>query len=124
MKRELKKKSEVLYKQFLKNKSNVMKMNEENYEIFYEFLKFLYSGNCKITDENVFALLETSSKYKMHSLSKLLIHYISENLKKENLFHAFQIAKKFGKMGKILEKKCWDFFYKNAEEIFSLETIY
>uniref|UniRef100_A0AC34G124 BTB domain-containing protein n=1 Tax=Panagrolaimus sp. ES5 TaxID=591445 RepID=A0AC34G124_9BILA len=49
-------------------KDEVIKISDYSFNDFYEFLHFLYTGDCKITEDNVFALTDMAEFYGIEYL--------------------------------------------------------
>uniref|UniRef100_A0A914PXF5 BTB domain-containing protein n=1 Tax=Panagrolaimus davidi TaxID=227884 RepID=A0A914PXF5_9BILA len=61
------------------NKGETIKIEKNSYNDFYEFLTFLYSGNCKLNDENIFSMIDLSEFYHVKSLQHRCDEYLSQN---------------------------------------------
>ena len=69
-------------------------------------MKFLYTDDCSLTENNAVFVLYLAEKYNVPSLSEKCVEFLAANLAEENVFVVLQQALKFDK--KKLENKCWD----------------
>ena len=101
--------SAVFYAMFygeLAEKNSVVQLSDTNDEILEEFLRFLYTDECKLTPDNAMFVLYLAKKYIVPSLGQRCIKFLEANLAVENAFTILQQAIQFDE--KKLEKKCWD----------------
>ena len=75
-------------------------------ESFKEFLRFLYTDDCKITAENAVGVLYLAKKYLISSLAEKCCEILEANIKPENVFVVLEQAIQFDE--KELEEKSWD----------------
>uniref|UniRef100_A0A914P983 BTB domain-containing protein n=1 Tax=Panagrolaimus davidi TaxID=227884 RepID=A0A914P983_9BILA len=54
-----------------KKKDEVVKIETYSYDNFYEFLRFIYTGGCNLTNENVFKLVDMAEFYAVQFLKEL-----------------------------------------------------
>uniref|UniRef100_A0AC35FWH1 BTB domain-containing protein n=1 Tax=Panagrolaimus sp. PS1159 TaxID=55785 RepID=A0AC35FWH1_9BILA len=66
----------MLSDRWTKKDENV-KIETYSYENFYEFLCFIYSGNCNITKENVFQLIDMAEFYGVSSFKMFCEKFLS-----------------------------------------------
>uniref|UniRef100_A0A914QGR8 BTB domain-containing protein n=1 Tax=Panagrolaimus davidi TaxID=227884 RepID=A0A914QGR8_9BILA len=68
------------------NKKETIEITTNSYNDFYEFLTFLYSGNCILNDENIFTMVDLSEFYQVREFNKKCDEYLSEKeYTKENI---------------------------------------
>uniref|UniRef100_A0A914PV58 BTB domain-containing protein n=1 Tax=Panagrolaimus davidi TaxID=227884 RepID=A0A914PV58_9BILA len=60
------------------NKEETIEIKTNSYDDFYEFLTFLYSGNCKLNDENIFSMVDLSDIYHVNELRQKCDEYLSQ----------------------------------------------
>uniref|UniRef100_A0A914PTY0 BTB domain-containing protein n=1 Tax=Panagrolaimus davidi TaxID=227884 RepID=A0A914PTY0_9BILA len=72
---------------------------EITYEDFENFLKFLYTDNCKIVEENIKKMLHLSDFYAVKFLADKCIEEIGKWLNAENVL-------KYAEIGLLYEKTC------------------
>uniref|UniRef100_A0A914P5D6 BTB domain-containing protein n=1 Tax=Panagrolaimus davidi TaxID=227884 RepID=A0A914P5D6_9BILA len=73
------------------NKKETIEITTNSYNDFYEFLTFLYSGNCKLNDENIFVMIDLSEFYQITELKKKCDKYLSQKeYTKENTLVFFE----------------------------------
>uniref|UniRef100_A0A914PMP7 BTB domain-containing protein n=1 Tax=Panagrolaimus davidi TaxID=227884 RepID=A0A914PMP7_9BILA len=78
------------------NKKETIEITTNSYNDFYEFLTFLYSGNCKLNDENIFTMIDLSEFYQAKELQRKCDEYLSENeYTKENILVFFETLSKY-----------------------------
>ena len=74
-------------------------------ESFEEFLRFLYTDDCKITAENAIAVLYLAKKYLISSLAEKCCKVLEASIAPDNVFAVLEQAIQFDE--KDLEIKCW-----------------
>jgi hypothetical protein len=70
-----------------------MKVDEE-YEIFYSFLKYVYSGKITLTDENVRKLLDVSIRYRITDLKDECYNFLLKGMDMDEFGEIFVSEKK------------------------------
>ena len=89
-------------------------------ESFKEFLRFLYTDDCKITTENAIGVLYLAKKYLILSLAEKCCEIIEASIKPENVFAGVEQAIQFDE--KELEKKSWDIVSEKTQECLNSEA--
>ena len=89
-------------------------------ESFKEFLRFLYTDDCKITAENAMGVLYLAKKYLISSLAEKCCEILEASIKPENVFVVLEQAIQFDE--KELEEKSWDIISKNTQECLNSEA--
>jgi CRISPR/Cas system-associated protein Cas5 (RAMP superfamily) len=102
--------SAVFYAMFYGNladkKSLICRIEDAKEESFKEFLRFLYTDNCKITSaENTKGVLYLAKKYLISSLAEKCCKVLETSIKPDNVFAVLEQAIQFDE--KELEAKCW-----------------
>uniref|UniRef100_A0A914Q7D3 BTB domain-containing protein n=1 Tax=Panagrolaimus davidi TaxID=227884 RepID=A0A914Q7D3_9BILA len=77
------------------SKNNSIKIETYKFDDFKELLSFIYSGKCKITNENIFTILDMSEFYQIEDLKELCEEYLSKilELNLTNIFQIIEISK-------------------------------
>ena len=89
-------------------------------ESFKEFLRFLYTDDCKITPENAMRVLYLAKKYLILSLAEKCCEILESSIKPENVFVVLEQAMQFDE--KELEEKSWDIVSKKTQECLNSEA--
>ena len=89
-------------------------------ESFKEFLRFLYTDDCKITAENAVGVLYLAKKYLISSLAEKCCEVLEASIKPENVFAVLKQAIQFDE--KELEEKSWDIVSKKTQECLNSEA--
>ena len=100
--------SAVFYAMFygdLAQKESTINLADADEEGFQDFLRFLYTDECKITAENGVQILYLAKKYLVSSLAKKCCEVLKTSVKPENVFVLLEQAMQFDE--KELEEKCW-----------------
>ncbi len=97
----------------LAQKESTIPIADTDEESFEEFLRYLYTDDCKITAENAIGVIYLAKKYLIPSLPEKCCEVLEESIKSDNVFTVLEQAIQFDE--KKLEAKCWD--------IVSLETL-
>ena len=90
----------------LAQKESTIPIPDADEESFEEFLRFLYTDNCKITAENAIGVMYLAKKYLIPSLPEKCCEILEESIKPDNVFMLLEQAIQFDE--KKLEAKCWD----------------
>ena len=90
----------------LAQKESTIRISDTDEKSFEEFLRFLYTDECKITAKNAIGVMYLAKKYFIPSLAEKCCKVLEENVKPDNVFMVLQQAIKFD--DKKLEEKCWD----------------
>uniref|UniRef100_A0A914R840 BTB domain-containing protein n=1 Tax=Panagrolaimus davidi TaxID=227884 RepID=A0A914R840_9BILA len=73
------------------NNGESIKIEAYSYNNFYELLTFLYSGECSLTDENIFVMVDLSEFYQIKALQQKCDEYLSQKeYTKENVLMFFE----------------------------------
>ena len=100
--------SAVFYAMFygkLAEKNSVVHLSDTNDESLEEFLRFLYTDDCNLTEHNAMFVLYLGKKYIVPALTQKCIEFFEANLVVENAVAILQQAIIFDE--KNLEKTCW-----------------
>uniref|UniRef100_A0A914NYD3 BTB domain-containing protein n=1 Tax=Panagrolaimus davidi TaxID=227884 RepID=A0A914NYD3_9BILA len=78
------------------SKNDSIKVETYKYEDFKELLTFIYSGECNITNENIFAILDMAEFYQIEHLKKLCDEYLSKmELNLSNVLQLIETSNKY-----------------------------
>uniref|UniRef100_A0A914PNB3 BTB domain-containing protein n=1 Tax=Panagrolaimus davidi TaxID=227884 RepID=A0A914PNB3_9BILA len=78
------------------SKNDSIKIETYKYEDFKELLRFIYSGKCNITNENILTILDMSEFYQIEDLKELCDEYLSKmELNLSNIIQLFEISNKY-----------------------------
>ena len=100
--------SAVFYAMFygdLAQKEPTICLTDSEEESFEEFLRFLYTDDCKITAENAIGVLYLAKKYLISSLAEKCCKVLEASIAPETVFAVLEQAMQFDE--KDLEIKCW-----------------
>ena len=89
-------------------------------ESFKEFLRFLYTDDCKITAESAIGVLYLAKKYLISSLAEKCCEILEASIKPENVFVVLEQAVHFDE--KELEEKSWNIVAKRTQECLNSEA--
>ena len=97
-----------------------IRIEDAEEESFKEFLRFLYTDDCKITAENAIRVLYLAKKYLISSLTEKCCEILEASIKPENVFVVLEQAIQFDE--KELEEKSWDIVSKKTQECLNSEA--
>ena len=97
-----------------------IRIEDAEEESFKEFLRFLYTDDCKITAENAIAILYLAKKYLISSLAEKCCEILEASIKPENVFAVLEQAIQFDE--KELEEKSWNIVLKKSQECLNSEA--
>ena len=97
-----------------------IRIEDAEEESFEEFLRFLYTDDCKITAENAIGVLYLAKKYLISSLAEKCCEILKANIKPENVFVVLEQAIQFDE--KELEEKSWDIVLTRIRECLNSEA--
>ena len=89
-------------------------------ESFKQFLRFLYTDDCKITAENAIGVLYLAKKYLISSLAEKCRKILKASIEPENVFAVLEQAVHFDEKG--LEEKSWNIVRKGTQECLNSEA--
>uniref|UniRef100_A0A914PL88 BTB domain-containing protein n=1 Tax=Panagrolaimus davidi TaxID=227884 RepID=A0A914PL88_9BILA len=84
----------VMFSDRWKNNVNDIEIKNYEYDDFYQFLCFFYSGKCEISETNVFQLTDMAEYYNVQVLSKHCDKFLHQNryINVENVEEMFEFA--------------------------------
>lgn len=115
--------SPVFYEMFygvLAEQGPIIELDDTDNRSFEEFLRFLYTDECRLTAENVGSILYLAKKYMVQCLTELCIEVLEREMKAEDVLSTLEKAIYFDE--KELEATCWHFIEWNASDIVSSES--
>ena len=115
--------SAVFYAMFygdLAQKESTIRIMDAEAEGFKEFLRFLYTDECKITAENAAEIMYLAKKYFISSLADKCCKVLEASITHNNVFVVLEQAIQFDE--KDLETKCWDIVSKETLECTNSEA--
>ena len=98
----------------LAEKSNEIHLPDADSSSFLEFLKYLYSDECKLTVEIAIDVLYLAKKYILPHLEKLCTSFLQDNITASNAFTLLSQSLKIGEED--LQKKCWYYIDSHCQE--------
>ena len=104
----------------LAQKESTIRISDTDEKSFEEFLRFLYTDECKITAENAIGVMYLAKKYLIPSLAEKCSKVLEENVKPDDVFMMLEQAIKFDE--KKLEEKCWDIVSTKTLECINSEA--
>ena len=90
-----------------------IRIEDAEEESFEEFLRFLYTDDCKITAESAIGVLYLAKKYLISSLAEKCCEILEASIKPENVFAVLEQAIHFDE--KELEEKSWNIVSKKTQ---------
>ena len=115
--------SAVFYAMFYGNlaqKESTIRITDADEESFNEFLRFLYTDDCKITAENAIGVMYLAKKYLISPLAEKCCKALEASIRSDNVFVVLEQAVKFDESD--LEAKCWDIVSSKTQECITTEA--
>ena len=97
-----------------------IRIEDAEEESFKEFLRFLYTDDCKIIAENSIGILYLAKKYLISSLAEKCCEILEASIKPENAFVMLEQAIQFDETE--LEAKSWDIISKRPQKCLDSEA--
>ncbi|XP_053373267.1 BTB/POZ domain-containing protein 6-like isoform X1 [Mercenaria mercenaria] len=110
--------SPVFYAMFcgsLAESSNAIQIPDIEPVIFRELLRFIYTEDCTVNEDNVMPLLYSAKKYETNRLTEKCKAYLNTQLSIDNVCVILQHVHKFDE-GE-LEEKCLKFVLENGDDV-------
>ena len=104
----------------LAQKESTIRLEDTDDENFKEFLRFLYTDDCKINAENAIGVMYLAKKYLISSLTEKCCSVLEASIKPGNVFTVLEQAMQFDE--KKLEEKCWDTVSKETQKCLNSEA--
>ena len=96
----------------LAQKEFPIRLEDTDDKSFEEFLRFLYTDDCKISAENAIGVMYLTKKYLISSLTEKCCSVLEASIKPDNAFTVLEQAMQFDE--KKLEEKCWNIVSKET----------
>ena len=110
--------SAVFYAMFygeLAEKNSVVNLSDTDDVILEQFLRFLYTDECNLTEDNAMLVLYLAKKYIVPLLADKCIEFLKGIFTEENVLTLLDQADQLDE--RKLENKCWDFIELNASVV-------
>ena len=104
----------------LAQKESTIRISDTDEKSFEEFLRYLYTDECKITAENAIGAMYLAKKYLIPSLAEKCSEVLEENVKPDDVFMMLEQAIKFDE--EKLQEKCWDIVSTQTLECINSEA--
>uniref|UniRef100_A0A914PSV4 BTB domain-containing protein n=1 Tax=Panagrolaimus davidi TaxID=227884 RepID=A0A914PSV4_9BILA len=103
------------------SKNDAIEIESFKFGIFKQLLNFIYSGQCRLTEENAFSMVEIAEFYQIYSLKTFCDGYLSKmDLSLENVFQFLEFSTKYSGLLK-LKESMKKFIFKNLYELLKSE---
>lgn len=102
-------------------KITTIDLNWISSDIAYIIIRFMYSGNALLSDANVIDIFLASNQLKMEELKRKCEDHVSTAISCDSLNLLLQAARHHN--AKELEKRCINFFQRNAEVVLKSESL-
>ena len=115
--------SAVFYAMFygdLAEEESTICLTDAEEESFEEFLRFLYTDDCRLTPENTIGILYLAKKYVVSSLAEKCCETLEASIRPENVFAVLEQAIQFDE--KKMEAKSWKIISKKTQECLNSEA--
>ena len=115
--------SAVFYAMFYGNltqQESTIRIEDAEEESFEEFLRFLYTDDCKITAENAFGVMYLARKYLIWPLAERCCEFLKASIKPDNAFAVMEQAVKFKE--KEVKVKCQILISEKTKECINSKT--
>ena len=100
-------------------KSDSIDLPDCEYEGVLEMLRYLYSGEVKLNENNVMQVLYAAKKYILPSLADECIEFLQRNLDPTNVFCVLSHAQQYDE--KNVVDRCWEMIDRKTEEVVKSE---
>ena len=115
--------SAVFYAMFYGNltqQESTIRIEDAEEKSFEEFLRYLYTDDCKITAENAFGVMYLAKKYLVWHLAAKCCKVLEANIKPDNVFSVLEEAVQCDE--KELEAKCQFYISEKTKECINSES--
>uniref|UniRef100_A0A914RAU0 BTB domain-containing protein n=1 Tax=Panagrolaimus davidi TaxID=227884 RepID=A0A914RAU0_9BILA len=110
----------MLSDRWSKNDDRAVKIEAYSSDNFFQFLSFLYSGDCDLTDENIFQLTDMAEFYGIQTLRDFCDSYLSKmECILENFFDMLELQERYSLKGLIVSLE--HFFGTNVKELVNVQ---
>uniref|UniRef100_A0A914QTS9 BTB domain-containing protein n=1 Tax=Panagrolaimus davidi TaxID=227884 RepID=A0A914QTS9_9BILA len=81
------------------SKNEPIKINDYKFVDFKQFLTYIYSGECSLTNENIFIMLDMAEFYQVKQFKEFNDRYLSKmELNLQNVFYFLEISAKYSNL--------------------------
>jgi len=102
------------------SRSNKIMITDFSYDIFFEVLRFIYTDNCEITEDNCLNLLQASNYYQLDRLKALCELYCYKDMDSSNAAHFLSFADRYEATQ--LKSYALEYIYSHVEEVVKSES--
>lgn len=99
--------------------SNLIHLPDCDYDSLFEFFRYLYSDEVRLSGSNVMRVFYLATKYMVPSLADKCTEYLQNNLDPSNVLCILPNAQRFEE--EELEERCWQVIDKKTDEVVKLE---
>lgn len=99
-----------------------MKIEEIDKNIFIEVISYCYTGQLKISEENVLSFLLAANLLEVRQITNMCSGFINSKINPETIFVVFEKA--IEHKVEEFQKKCLDFITKNEDKCFQSKGFY
>lgn len=114
--------SAKFYKHFHVDGNVEMKIEEIDRSTFVEVIAYCYTGQLKISDENVLSFLLAANVLEIRQITNMCSGFVNSKMNPETIFVIFEKA--IEHRVEEFQKKCLDFITKNEEKCFQSKGFY
>jgi RCC1 and BTB domain-containing protein len=97
------------------NQTNEVEMTDYSYEVYYAFLKYIYTDKIDVKPEEAIELLDIANSYLEKDLKRKCISIINTGITIENVCSLYSLAIKYESQA--LEDKCFEFASNKFNQI-------
>ena len=90
----------------LAERSDSVDLPDCKYEGVLEMLRYMYSGEAELNENNVMQVLYVAKKYILPSLARECVRFLRKNVNVENVFCILSHAQRYDE--KVLVDQCWE----------------
>jgi RCC1 and BTB domain-containing protein len=98
-----------------KKRENEMEITEYSYDVYYAFLKYIYTGIIDIKSEKAMDLLILANDYKEEDLKQRCVDIIKNSITIENVCSLYCLS--YRENLNELEEHCFRFAFDNLKEV-------
>uniref|UniRef100_A0AC35F6A7 BTB domain-containing protein n=1 Tax=Panagrolaimus sp. PS1159 TaxID=55785 RepID=A0AC35F6A7_9BILA len=100
-----------------KSPNEMIKIENYCYDDFFEFLKFIYSGECKLSNDNILSMVDIAHVYDIQALKKVCKEYLTKiELTHDNIYQFFELSNKYSMVA--LKESVDEYIEENYEILF------
>ncbi len=103
----------------LAERSDSVDLPDCEYEGVMEMLRYMYSEEAELNENNVMQVLYVAKKYILPSLADKCVRFLQRNVNAENVFCVLSLAQQYDE--KVLEEQCWKVIDRETKEVVKSE---